>query len=118
MRRISQLSIALPVLAGVTVFAQTADKTQHFVYNAYWSASDGFQSKAELHNNSTIRVLSVIPFAYDANGRSVQLDSITLPPLGNATIDVNAQLAGKNWGNQHAAGTIVFQYNATHAGVL
>ncbi len=117
MRLISQWLGVISLFAGASALAQNSTSTSQFIYNAYWSNSVGFQSKAELHNNSTLNALLVTPVLYDADGWSVQLDSIKLLPLANASIDVNAELAAKGWGNR-TAGTVAFQYSAGHTGVL
>jgi hypothetical protein len=101
------LMLAAVVVCGVALGQGTTGVQS--VYNAYWSTAGGFQSLAQLHNNSVKSTLTVLPTIYIPGGQSFQLDSVALVPLGNATIDIGAELTAKGWG-QSTTGSAVFQY--------
>lgn len=108
--------IALAATSSVVAFSQGALNTQS-VYNAYWSTAGGFQSLAQLHNNSMKQTLTIQPTLFAPNGQSLRLDLVALAPLGNSTIDIGAQLTAKGW-NQSTNGSAVFQYQAKTPGAL
>ena len=87
------------------------------MYNAYWSTTEAFQALAQLHNNDPKVALTVQPTLYAPDGQSIALDAVVLAPLGNATIDIGAELAAKG-SNQKLTGSAIFQYQSSNPGVL
>jgi hypothetical protein len=110
------MNLALAAVACGVALGQGKTGMQS-VYNAYWSTAGGFQSLAQLHNNSVKAPITVQPTIYIADGQSIWLDAVTLVPLGNATIDIGAELTAKGWG-QSTAGSAVFQYQGKVSGML
>jgi hypothetical protein len=103
--------------ARTNSFGQTGGNKTYSLYNAYWSTAGGFQSLAQLHNNSPSETLAVEPLLYTADGQSIALNAVPLAPLGNATIDIGAELAAKGW-NRPLTGSAVFQYQQKSPGDL
>ncbi len=77
----------------------------------------GFQSLAQLHNNLITGALTVTPVLYGPDGTSLALDPLTLPPLGNVTLDIGNEAATKGW-SKYQTGSVVFQYRQNHSGAL
>jgi|SRR5579884_809563 len=100
-----------------TVACSSALSETQSLYNAYWSTSEGFQSRAELHNNSVSKAIAVTPILFGEDGSTMSLDEIMLPPLGNASIDINGQLAAKGLADW-SWGTARFDYNSQSPGAL
>lgn len=110
------------IFAMSSVFAQTtsvspgAAATQS-VYNAYWSNAPGVQSLAQLHNNLLNVPLTVQPVLFMTEGSKLNLMAVTLAPLGNATIDIGAELAQQGL-TKPLSGSVAFQYQRKYPGAL
>lgn len=104
---------------GLTQKTSPKDTTvvMQSLYNPYWTSGSGFQSLAQLHNNLITGALTVTPVLYGPDGTSLALDPLTLPPLGNVTLDIGNEAATKGW-SKYQTGSVVFQYQQNHSGAL
>lgn len=87
------------------------------VYNAYWVTGNGSRSLAQLHNNLLSEPLNVQPVLFLPDGSDVPLPVVALLPLGNATVDIAAELA-KLGKTAPISGSAVFRYRRKYSGAL
>ncbi len=108
--------VAFMIAPGQLVLAQSGTSVQ-YLYNSYWSTADGFQSTIQFHNNLIADSLSVTTTLYSADGRSVTLEPVVLGALGNASVDLNQELARRGW-PESQIGSAAFHYSRKFPGAL
>ncbi|MGA3186326.1 MAG: hypothetical protein ABSF22_04385 [Bryobacteraceae bacterium] len=109
----SRLFFIIPFLLVVNSFGQTSTVVPtQTLQNAYWSTGE-FQSTAQLHNNLISNPLTVQTVLHTSGGAQVQLPPVTLPPLGNATVNISQQFPG-----QAVSGSATFTYQRSSGGAL
>lgn len=92
-------------------------KAPRIAYGAYWSNEGRFRSTIQLHNNLVDGPLTVRPVLYSPTGDQLRLEAVTLPQLGNASIDMLDELTRLRRSDFNN-GSIVFQYESAHPGSL
>ena len=116
--RLSIISAIFIASTSVAVGAHTPpEPTLHQVFSPYWATGYGRISTIELHNNQIKFPLDVRPVILSPSGERVELPSVRLVQLGNASIDVQAMLNQVGRADLHR-GSAIFEYTTPYAGAL
>lgn len=97
--------------------AAPPEPTLHQVFSLYWATGYGRTSTIELHNNLIKFPIDVRPVILSPSGERVELPSVHLTQLGNASIDIQAMLSQVGRADLHS-GSAILEYTTPYPGAL
>ncbi|MBK9168672.1 MAG: hypothetical protein IPM24_14555 [Bryobacterales bacterium] len=107
---------ALAIMAGI-LFPGVVSADVHKQFSPFWTSLEDCQTTIRLHNNLLTESLTVKGVLYLRNGTPLELNPITMPPKGSASIPVNELVVNLGYKEPQFGGA-EFSYDREHGGAL